>query len=287
VKWVLGFGCSGALLSAAALYEKARVIVIASGVASVDVSRAGDYIFRTWPSDSSLIEVLYRRLRSAHRRVGFLSQQTEYAQSVIQALKARRAADHASELELLNEDFVGEQNDFRSELLRLKNRRIDALFINSQDEFVFLNVFRQAKSVVSSLQIYGTSIPGGSAFREKAGRSASGIIFADVPGASEILGNDAGREMFRRFVLKYGAPVSWDAGVLTSYEAFRAMHLAITSGAEPREFLYRARFNGVFGEWGFDRNGDVLELSSILKRIDCTATGENQEGSCPIIPFMK
>ena len=52
-----------------------------------------------------------------------------------------------------------------------------------------------------------------------------------------------------------------------SVEAFRAVHSAIESGKEPRKFLYETRFDGLFGNYRFDKNGDIVGVPLLLNRI--------------------
>ncbi len=211
-----------------------------------------------------MIEALHTYIRAHYKRLGMVSEQTDYSQAFSAEMTTR--ATTGKDLLLINEDFLSSDVDFSSALLRLKAKGIEALFINTQSEFSFLTLFTQARRLFPKLQIFGTSMPGSDAFLEKAGSQADGIIFADVPKAADLLQGE-GRAMYDRFVAKFGKPLSWDTGVLTSYEALRAMHAAMLSGEEPRKFLYRSTFDGVFGRWHFDRNGDIQGLASVLKTI--------------------
>ena len=85
VSVVLGMACSGAALAAAPLYQRAKVPVIASSASSPELSSAGDYIFRTTPSDLEAGRKLKAHVAQKHRRFAIVSEETEYAQGLKQA----------------------------------------------------------------------------------------------------------------------------------------------------------------------------------------------------------
>ena len=53
VKVILGGICSGETLAAAPITEAAKVILLSPSATSPDITNAGDYVFRTIPSDAN------------------------------------------------------------------------------------------------------------------------------------------------------------------------------------------------------------------------------------------
>ena len=264
VKHVLGFACSSTLLSAAPLYEKAQVLAMSSSAAAPDISQAGDYIFRTWQSDIYSAKFLYDYISQRHKKVGMLSEETDYALGFAGAFKK---ANEGGDIRVYDETFLTEDTDFRSLLLNLKNRGIEGLFINTQTERTYANVLRQIRQMKLDIPLYGAYMPGSSTFLELVGDLANGIIFIDPPTMESAL-TEEGKAVFKEFVAQYGKPQSWDFLFAVTYEAFRAMHGAIESGMDHRKYLYSTKFDGIFGKYWFDGNGDIQGMSMAIKVID-------------------
>ncbi len=263
VRYVIGFACSGALLSAAPIYEKAKVVAISPGANAPAVSKAGDYIFRTTPSDAISAQVLLRYIHPRHKILGIISEETDYAQALAQEILK---SNTSSELEIVTENFLTNASDVKPALLKLKSRNIDSLFINPQTEATFLLVLKQLKQLNFEVPVYGAYFPGSGAFLEQAGANAEGIVYADLPSLKEMVGAE-GEKLYSEFEKKYGKPNAWDSLFVTSFEAFRALDLAIRSGHDVRTYLDEETFSGLVGKWSFDENGDINGIAHRLKVI--------------------
>ena len=82
VDFVMGYACSGAALAAAPLYEKAKIPVLITCSSSAKISNAGDYIFRTTPSDRGAATKLFRHIENKYKTFGTLAEETDYAQDM-------------------------------------------------------------------------------------------------------------------------------------------------------------------------------------------------------------
>ncbi|MBN8550238.1 MAG: ABC transporter substrate-binding protein [Deltaproteobacteria bacterium] len=264
VKYVLGFPCSGALLPSAPIYEKAKVLVIALGASAAAISNSGDYIFRTWPSDTLAVQKLYTYIASKHQRLGILSEETDYAQAFLKSLIELNAD---GKLQVDSESYVPSERDYRSMLLRLKAKGDQAFLLNSQTEGTAAAILKDFKAMKWDVPIYNGFLAASPAFLKLVGAMANGIVFPDYPPAQEAYGVE-GNTLLSEFIAKYGKLNSVDMTFSTGIESFRALHEAIKSGEDARTFLYKTRFKGVFGEWYFDKNGDIQGLTPVLKVIE-------------------
>lgn len=260
IKHVLGLPCSGALLPAAPLYERSKVVVISAGSSAESVSKAGEYIFRTWPSDLLAVKILFDYIASKHKTLGVLSEETEYAQGFLQSLNALNVGQSTR---IYNQNYLATDRDFRSMLLKLRAEGIDGLLINSQTEISAAAILKDIKTMNWSIPVYNGFLAGSPAFLEVAGDLAENIIFPDFTPITQSYSKD-GKELYEEFKLQYGAPKSMDIIFTTAFESFRAMHEAIESGQDERKFLYNTKFSGLVGTWSFDRNGDIQGLSPVL-----------------------
>lgn len=262
VRAVVGFACSGTILASAPLYEKSKTIALVLSGSAPAISQSGEYIFRTWPSDTGAAEVLAARLSAKHHKVGVLSEQTEYAQGLLDAV-SRNAKILGLELE--SESFISDVADFRSLLLKIRSRGVEGLFINSQAELSFLAILKQVKEMNLAVPVYGAYYPGSRTLLEKAGpEMVEGIEFVDGPTPEEIFTED-GKSIYEEFKKEFGAPQSVPFLFATVLEGMRAIDAAYQSGKDLREYLSSASFEGFFGPWKFDQNGDIVGLRHVMR----------------------
>lgn len=263
VKYVIGFACSGAMLAAAPILEKAQVLTISPSASAPAISQAGDYMFRTWPSDIGASKALLNFIKGKHKHMAILTEETEYAKGLEQSFLEQSAAD---KLKVLTETYLPGDSDIRTQLLKIKNEGADGLFINTQDEAGYALVLKQLREASLSFPVYGAYWPGSASLLSVAGSQAEGVIFADLPSLSDILSAD-GRKVFADFEKEYGKPNSAETVFACSVEALRSLDQAILSGQDPKSYLYQASFDGIFGSWGYDKNGDVKGLDQVMKVI--------------------
>lgn len=260
---VVGQACSGALLAGAPIYERAKTLVISPSASSPDISEAGEYIFRTWLSDAGAIKKLSEFMFKRHKKIAVLSEQTDYAQAFAKGVET---AARLAPVEILSDQFLSEQNDFRSNLLRMKNQGAEALFINSQTELTFLAVLKRVRELQWKVQLYGSYWPASLSFLDAAKGSADGIIFVDAPSPEDIL-TEEGKNYYKEFTARFGPPQSIGILVATTIEAIRALSLAIDSRQDLKKFLETQKFRGLFGEWSFDKNGDLQGIDFVIKQV--------------------
>ncbi len=264
VNYVLGFGCSSAVLSAAPLYEKNKVVAIAAGTTAPEISNAGKYIFRTMPSSDSGASLLYDWIVSRHKKLGVISEQTDYAQGVLQGLLKAQKTNRSTEI--IESNYLPSEIDFRSILLQLKGKDVDGIMLNPQSEEKLIIMVRQLHELGLKLPVYGFIYPSSPTFLSSVGNLAHGIIFADTPSPLDIKNHNF-NSIINQFRRDYGEVKSSEFYVLTSILSFQALDQAINSGADVQEHLSKNSFSGINGEFSFDENGDLKGFGFILKTI--------------------
>jgi branched-chain amino acid transport system substrate-binding protein len=240
VRYALGVVCSGALAAAAPIYDKAGVIVITPTANLDSISSAGKNTFTTIPSNTKAMKPLSKYLCSHHSRIGVLSEPTDMAQQM--ATSFYKNCSHIGSKVFL-EDFQPKDHDIRSQISRMSQRGIEAIFVNSQTEATFISILRQVRVLDRVIPIYGALFPGTFEFREKAGPLAEGIRYVDLPDIESALTPKAGAE-YRQFILKYGQMKSIRFLYAIAFEAFRSLHLAIQSKKPASEYLRTALSKG-------------------------------------------
>jgi branched-chain amino acid transport system substrate-binding protein len=265
VNFMLGFGCSGTVLASAPVYEKAKVVSIASGTGAPAITNAGDYIFRTKPSLKLAADLLAADMAKKFKKVGIITEETAYCQGLTDATV--KAAE-ALKLEVLNENYLTGTEDFRTLLLKLKSKGVEAIFLNPQAEPSMVNQYKQFLALEWKIPIYGTFQPGSPVFLDAFGKAADGIIYADLQFNSEML-NEVGRKLYSEFEEEYGKAKSAEHYSALSLVSFSAMNEAIKSGSDVKEFLYQHKFTDLVDGYSFDQNGDVVsqKVTYTLKTI--------------------
>jgi len=262
VRAVVGFGCSGALLAAAPIFERAKVVAVGTESSAARISDAGDFIFRTQPSDSAGVRLLYDYLTKHHKTFGVLCAETDFAQGILGDLK-KLATD--GRISVYSEDILSTDKDYKPALLRLRSHAVEGLLLNAQDEAGMYQMLRQSKELGMKLPYYSFYMGASASFIALAGADAEGVVSVDVPRLDSIAGSE-GAKLFEEFTAKYGPPRAWDYGFATTFEAFRAVTKALLESDDPQKYLLEAKFEGLFGPYSFDENGDIVGLSLVLKR---------------------
>lgn len=89
VKIIYGGFCSSETLGIAPIAEQAHVVVLSPGSSSPDITNAGDYIFRNYPSDSSQGAILAEVAKGLGlKKIGMLTEQQDYTVGIQKAFKA-------------------------------------------------------------------------------------------------------------------------------------------------------------------------------------------------------
>jgi branched-chain amino acid transport system substrate-binding protein len=261
---VIGYACSGAILSAAPVLEKSKTVTFGLATGAPEISNAGDYIFRTIPSLEVAAQRLADHAGSRVKKIAILSEETAYCRSLADAFQRH----NKDRLQIDRLDYLPETTDFRSLLLKLKGQGNQAIFLNPQDEQGMIKLYRQFLDLNWDVPIYAAYYPGFADFRKTFGIKGDGIIFADLPFIDSGL-TTTGKTLYAKYVAKNGKPQSSEFYFVTALSAFEAVNQALQSNSDLRTFLYSQRLNGVFGEFSFDSHGDVVgnQLTFILKTL--------------------
>lgn len=265
VSAILGLACSSTVFSTASIIEQKQIPAIAVGASAPKISDLGDYIFRTWPSDKFAAEKLYDYIQPRHKVLGILTETTDYTEGFLNAVKKENKEE---KIKIINYDFLSSTQDYKTLLLKLRSQRADAIFINTQTEISFLAVLKQLKQSGWKPQVYAAYFPGSPGMKtvlEQANSPAENSIYIDLPGTSVL--TVEGKNLYKDFQAQYGKPQSIEILFATTFEAFRALYLAIESGKSVKDFLYQTKFQGLAGKWSFDKNGDIQGLDFVIKQI--------------------
>jgi ABC-type branched-subunit amino acid transport system substrate-binding protein len=260
VKGVFIF-CGQVAMVTAPVYRRSGVTVMASLATPSRISQLG--IFRTGLSDVFAARKLAKYIVRSHKTISIVTEEDDYTIAFQDDFLAA-----AKELSLKTETktYLPQETNFRPLLLRLKTEHAEAIFLNTQSEQSLTALVRQLDEIQFYPRLYGAYLPGSAGFLKLGGRFAEGLVLVDFPPAEELLTSE-GRELFAEYISRFGPLQGWSFTFPAAFEGFRAIHLALASGSDVERYLHQTQFNGVFGPYSFDENGDLVGLKHVLRVI--------------------
>lgn len=131
VKVIFGGACSGETLGAAPIAEQNKVILLSPSATSPDLTTAGDYIFRTAPSDANAGGVAAEvALDEGFETAAIINENTDYAQGL------RRVFDkvftEGGGKIVAVESYNPDEADFKTHILKIKEKDPDLIYIVPQ-----------------------------------------------------------------------------------------------------------------------------------------------------------
>jgi len=264
-------------MTVAPIAEQKKIPVMAYMSTSPEVTRAGDYVFRTSPSNldgmNSLAELAFKK--NGYRKVGILSEMVDYPQAVKKVFIASFAS--LGGVMVADEVFESSSSDVRTQLLKIKESSPDAILVLSQSPGTGAMVLRQIKENKMDLPILSNEGVANAESIKLAGDAAEGVIFT-VPDFDP--SKEKSAVFVQKFKGKYSDPPTWIYAA-AAYDAMRIIAEAVddvgTNGEKIKNQLYAIKDReGAIGRIGFDANGDpkmafatmVIKGGKIVKYTD-------------------
>ena len=269
VKIILGTSCSSAMLGAAPLAEADGIILFSGLASNPDISKAGDYIFRTQISDIQVgINTGDLLWADGIRTLATITEATDYAEGVRRTSVAqfeKRGGKVVAE-----ERYASDITDFRTQLQKLFAANPDALHLAPQSEFASGTIIKQAREVGYEGPIYAETISVGTTSLEVAGEAATGMkaITADLDPD-----NKKGQEVLANFRERYNyVTLPWHLGSAYDDVYITAECLKQTNDDQDadgfRDCMYDITWSGAIGNnYSFDSDGEVVGLSRVAVEV--------------------
>lgn len=140
------------MLAAIPITEKHEVLLLTAFATTPELSGAGEFFFRTVPSDSSQGRVLAEYANKHFSKVGMIVEQTDYAMGVAAKFEEVFSGD------MVREDFLTTESDFRTRITKLKNAGIDALVLFPQSPPKFDLLATQLEDLRWDIPLLGNEI---------------------------------------------------------------------------------------------------------------------------------
>lgn len=267
VKYALGFSCNAGLVAAAPLYERADVMVIASGASSEDVVDLGSKIFRIFPSRVLGSHTLFDAMVRRHKKVGILSEDNADS-ALIERAMLRRNETLGGPLELFKVTFAAEDFDLRGMIIDFQQKGVDGLFLNATTPDQLANAAQAARDAQFTGALYAFAPQPLQELAEKHGESLEGVVFLVLPDSEELMSGH-GHEYFSAFKKRYGSPKSTLPVVTMTLEAFRIFHQSLNTDRPAEQFVAETGFAGFHGpDCKFDEHGALEGLHFKFRTVE-------------------
>jgi len=269
VPLVLGPLSSGCSMATAPIAEKTKVVQISTLAGIPDLSKAGDYIFRIYPSSELGARYVAKQAASRFKpkKVAILYANNPFGET------SRRIYEETVKklgIEVVSvESFSDGDQDFRTQLTKIKKTNPDLLLCSTY-------WVEGARILVQMVEL-GLNIPvlGEDGWRGPIAdivgeRGLKLLYFADIAFGSEVEDNRTMKEFIRNFESRYHKKANTYAAV--GYDAVYIAKKAIEEGGDKSELikdtLYKIDYLGALGKIKFDTNGDNIGVKFALFQLN-------------------
>lgn len=264
---IMGGICNEETLGATPFAEQGKTPLIAWGASIGKISQAGDFVFRTYPSDTGKGQLLAEiAINQGFKKIGVIAEQTDYALGLKDAFEASLKAKGG---ETVTEIYTSDSSDVRAQLSRLKEAKVEALLVNPQSTEKGALIFQQLGEMKWKVPLLTQNI----VMNDKTTLEKEKNLLEDMMGADvTVKDNDPAVLKFRNdYKAEYGADVHFEIFAQAIYDGVMISKWAIekagtVDGTKIKETLYMLKdYKGLLGTYSFDSNGDSTVMSVPLK----------------------
>lgn len=273
VKIILGGACSGETLAASKITEPAKVLIMSPSASSPDVSTAGDFVFRTYPSDAlaGKVAAAYAYKELGARKAAVLTELTDYAQG-LRRVYSEAFKGYGGEV-VFDETYTTGDTDFRTLVLKIKESGADVVYVVPQTPTPGVSIFKQLRENEVSVKYTTAEVLMDRQIVKDNEDVLDAVIGVEVAVDYE---NNAKAKAFKAAHLaKFNVePGSFAANAYDAvYLVAEGMKAVGTNTEALRDWLYQVKdWPGAVGAVTMDANGDPIIGLSVRKIVSGEVT---------------
>lgn len=261
---IIGAVSSSETLAAAPICERNHVVLISPASTSFEISKAGDYVFRTIAPDTYEGTAMARfALKSNFRSVAALY--VDNAGTKGPAEVFQRAFESSGGKMTAMEVAPQGGTDFRTQLTKIKSTNPDAIYVLGY-ALELGNMLKQARELGITSQLLSFQVMEEPKVSEIAGNAVNGVIFT-----SPTINDDLASGRTRTFIDGYRKKFGKAPGIF-SFNAYDAVYLVASAiskygyNAEGiKKGLYEIQsYDGASGQISIDENGDSSQPPKLM-----------------------
>ncbi len=257
IQCIIGDVMSSNTLAIAPIAEKNKKVLLNFCVA-IELSNAGDYIFRNWNSALSDAESTAKIAKKLSKKIVILYQNDSYGTS-LQAEFVKQMKENNIEI-VFTSAFDRNSLDFRSLITNIKQKDYDGIFLASyfSEALSFIKQYNEMDA--KKVPLYGTS-----EWESKNLIDYIKVNYSDLAYYGYPLPPDSTSKVRKSFIENYKKKYNEEPGILcdNGYDAIYQLKYGIEKAKEYdatkiKDALYTLKdFKGASGTMSFDKNGDV------------------------------
>ncbi len=262
VKVIFGGACSGETLGAAPIVEAAKVVLISPSATSPKLTTAGDYIFRTAPSDAYAGKIAAEKaIAMGFKKAGIINENSDYAQGLKDTFAVVFAENNGQIVAA--ESYNPDDSDFKTQILKVAREQPDVIYVVPQTPAKGILLLKQLKELKVTAQLMTGEVLIGEVVVKEHGADMEGLIGVeakfDENGALAKQALDAYRAKYGDPAFGFYQAAMRDAVYLV-VDAIKANGL---DADKIKTALYATKdWDGAIGKLSLDENGEpVLEYS--------------------------
>lgn len=267
-KIILGGFSSSEVLSMAPIAEKNKVVLISPTASSPSITSAGDYIFRTTPSDNFDGEVMakFAYYELSLKDVALLYVNNDYGLGISKVFM-NKFENYGGKI-AVQKSFESDTKDFKTILISIKEKNPDGLYIIATSELG--NILKQKTELGLKTKTFTIGLAENPKVVEIAGKGADNVFYS-YPSFQVNSSNNIVKEFVSDYKNKYGN--NPDVLGAYGYDLVGITLMALRDNSESSEKIKTALYNikdyqGVTGKTSFDKNGDVSKTAGIKIILD-------------------
>jgi branched-chain amino acid transport system substrate-binding protein len=253
---VIGPLSSGASMATAPLAEQYKVVQLSTLAGTIDLTKAGDFVFRIYPSSEVGSRYIAKQAveRFKAKRIAILYPNNAFG---VASRKFTTEVVTASGAEVVAEEtFKDGDRDFRTQLTKTSEAKPDVILCSAYYE-EGAQILVQAKQLGINVPVLGEDGWFGP-IAAIARDALPNLYFANVAFGSEYADNAEMQRFIGAFEKRFGRkPNSFAAAGYAAVQI--VLHAVATGGVDSvniKEALYKTDLRTVFGQVRYDANGD-------------------------------
>lgn len=269
---VVGGICSSETLAMAPIVEAGKVVAMSPLSSSPDVTKAGEFVFRDYPSDALKTKAMAKYFKDkGYTKIAIIAENTDFCVGFRDSLKQDLGTDF-----VFNETVDPGTKDYRSLMTRLKGVKFDVLVADGQYPSSVALMMQQMREQGMKQVVMTHDVGQTTETIKVGGKAVDGMQAINIPSVGKE--TDFGAA----FVAEYGPAQGDIAYGAFGYDAMgvlaQAMGSVGTDGTAIRDYLYQIpAYTGIVGSFSFDKSGDVLGINYKLYEVqngEWTVTGD-------------
>ncbi|HRZ30073.1 MAG TPA: ABC transporter substrate-binding protein [Candidatus Paceibacterota bacterium] len=264
VSAIIGGLCSGESISSAPIAEQGKVVMLSPLSSSPDLTLAGDYFFRNYPSDSyqgvKAAELATKDLQA--KNIAVLACQDDWCAGIEKVFteKAQQLGANIVATERYDDKT---SKDLKTQLTKIKSSNPDLIYFLGYSDSTIIGL-KQIKELSINAKILGGDAWDDPKIVESAGQAAEGIIYLKpvTPENADFVASMKSKTGGEEITI--GSAQAYDAANILA----QVMGQVGSDSSKIKSALYKVKnYQGVSGVISFDSNGDLTTANYVAKTV--------------------